>query len=451
MAAKWTMLLHLLDQHPIRPLIALYVACITVFLVCIPLPRADGQLTGSDGAYYYAYLPTVLIDHDLDFSNQYAKLVPSTYKQNIQNKGGRPANKYAIGSAILWLPFFTVGHIAAVLLKVASFPVETDGMGYLYQGSTLVGSITYGFLGSLFTYLISRRFFSKCISAWAAISIWLASSLIYYMTAEPSMSHNCSFFAVSLFTWLWLYSRRIQTDRHWAFLGIAGGLVLIVRLQDAPWVVLPILDAFFTTRKVENTSPAILLKRFAIFCTAVLVVLIPQIIVWLMMHSGPWQAHLYSAGNFQWLDPQFLNILFSLRHGLYLWHPILLFATAGLFLLYRKERALPFVLGATFLLELYLISAWNVWWGGDSFGGRMLISALPVLSLGMAAILDWAMERKALAAAGTLFFLLIAWNALSFVQYRMGYISKDQGISYSQFTIGKLSMLHHIAGRILDR
>ena len=55
---------------------ALSAACLVVFLATIPLPRIDGQLIGGDGAGYYAYLPSVILDRDLDFANQYAALMP---------------------------------------------------------------------------------------------------------------------------------------------------------------------------------------------------------------------------------------------------------------------------------------------------------------------------------------------------------------------------------------
>ena len=51
---------------------AVTLACLLAFLLTIPLPRADGQLVGSDGVYYYVYLPSLLLDGDLDFSDEYA-------------------------------------------------------------------------------------------------------------------------------------------------------------------------------------------------------------------------------------------------------------------------------------------------------------------------------------------------------------------------------------------
>ena len=101
-----------------------------------------------------------------------------------------------------------------------------------------------------------------------------------------------------------------------------------------------------------------------------------------------------------------------------------------------------------FAVQVYLVGAWWGWWGGDSFGNRMLISSFPALALGLAALLDWAIEHNAFSVAGILGCSLVAWNALFFVQYRLGYIPKNETITFSQLTLGKFTMLLDIANRI---
>jgi hypothetical protein len=438
-----------LENHPIAYLTGLYLFCVVVFLMTIPLPRVDGQLVGSDGMYYYAYLPTLLIDHDLDFTNQYSKLLPGYRAGSHQiAKIGDFSNIYAIGSAILWMPFFLVGHLMAIASNAAGLSIVPDGIGYIYQIPTLLGSLTYGFLGVLFVYRSCRRFFSASTAAASAILIWLSTSLIYYMIAEPSMSQSCSFFAVALFLKLWLQSRPMPTFRQWILLGIAGGLIALVRLQDATWLALPFIDASLNLWANKKAGFGCL-KGSLGFGAAACIVFIPQMAVWQVLNGSPVKAgYPYSGDYFHWFAPKFLNVLFSLRHGLYLWHPVLLLATAGLILLYRKDRHLPFLLGLMFTAQLYLISAWFVWWGGDAFGGRMLISSLPALALGLAALIDWMVERKALPTICILGGSLVLWNALFFAQYRLRYIPQNAAITFNQLTLGKLFMLEDMANRI---
>jgi hypothetical protein len=99
-------------------------------------------------------------------------------------------------------------------------------------------------------------------------------------------------------------------------------------------------------------------------------------------------------------------------------------------------------------LQVYVIGSWGGWMGGDSFGSRMLISSLPALALGLAALIEWTAARGARTTIGVLGSALIAWNALFFIQYRLGYIPRFKPITFEELTLGKLSMLQDLAHRI---
>ena len=439
-----------MGQRPIALLGGLYVFCVVLFLASILLPHADGQLIGSDGQFYYAYLPTLLIDHDLNFENQYEKLLSEKSLERQREAGsGRLPNKYAIGPAILWIPFFLMGHILALSLNAVGYSITLDGSGYVYQAMTLIGSITYGFIGILLVYRSCRHFFSQTSSASAAILVWLATNVVYYTLAEPSMSHSCSFFAMALFIDIWLRFRPAPTGRQWILLGIAGGLVALVRLQDITWLALPFLDAVFSMRRKSWIIWASQVKGFMLFGLAALIVFAPQIVVWQILNT-PANAASYphSGGHFFWFTPEIFGVLFSLRHGFFLWHPVLLLAAAGLFFLYRKDRSIPVLFGVMLLAQLYLVGSWHGWWGGHSFGNRLLINSIPALALGLAALIDWTVRRDIFPAAGVVAMSLIVWNALFFAQYRLGYINKYRAISVYELTVGKFAMIADLANRL---
>ncbi len=445
----WGRMYQRLERRPIACLMALYAIFVALFFVTVPLPRVDGQLFGSDGTYYYAYLPSILMDHDLDFSNQHNGLLNAGNTQQSPAAHGTPAhNIYAVGSAVLWAPFFLIGHCIALVLHTAGLPVALDGMGYVYQIPTLFGSITYGFAGMLLVYRSCRRLFGRSASAAAAILICLATTLIYYMIAEPSMSHACSFFAAALFVDLWLKYRPLPNVPQWLLLGVAGGLVALVRLQDATLLALPFIDSLLALRSARKTALLRQVGGFLCFGIAAILLLIPQMVVLKILNGSAFKVgYPYSEGFFDWFSPHFFDVLFSLQHGLYTWHPLLLFATAGLILLYGRDRLFPFLLGLMFALQVYLIGSWFAWFGGDAFGGRMLVSSLPILALGLAALIDRAFKHKAWSIIGLLSCVLIVWNALLFAQYRFGYISRMDRITFKQMTLGKAIMAKDLMER----
>ncbi|HKE18048.1 MAG TPA: hypothetical protein VKB80_24395 [Kofleriaceae bacterium] len=68
------------------------------------------RLTG-DATYFHAYLPSLVLDGDLDFTNQYA-LTGNWYGFG-KTELGRPANIFGIGPALFELPAFLAGHAVA--------------------------------------------------------------------------------------------------------------------------------------------------------------------------------------------------------------------------------------------------------------------------------------------------------------------------------------------------
>jgi MFS family permease len=94
------------------------------------------------------------------------------------------------------------------------------------------------------------------------------------------------------------------------------------------------------------------------------------------------------------------NVLFSPVHGLFLFHPALLLAAAGLaFLPIRRWIAIAAV---WFLAVAVLYGWWSEWNNAGGYGQRFLIDALPALSLGFAAFLSGGRPQlKAAVAVGT--------------------------------------------------
>ncbi|MCC7355733.1 MAG: hypothetical protein IT330_18480 [Anaerolineae bacterium] len=423
-----------IGKRPGMVLATLYVLCVLAFLATIPLPRIDNQLVGSDGTFYYAYLPSIWLDGDLDFANQYRYLIgPGRESIAGFTPRGLPVNAYPVGSALLWSPFFLAAHLAILALRALGATIPADGMGYPYQTATLLGSITYGAMGLWLIYRLCRRRFGPSPSVAAVALLWLGSSVLYYVVAEPSMVHTSSLFALGLFFYLWDGQQGEGTSRGWLVLGLVGGLVVLVRVPDAIFVALPVLGMLPQLLR----APARILPRLALFAGAALLAFAPQLIVWQILYGSLISGYLSLSGGlaFHWLSPQWIQVLFSGLHGLYTWHPLLLAATAGLVLLARRsprERRFTLLLVIGLLLQLYLISAWREWWQGDSFGGRMFISAMPIFALGLAALLDRLSYGRYLTAVMLVSIVLLAWNGLFMLEYRLGCFSRSAPLSVSQ-------------------
>ena len=78
----------------------------------------------------------------------------------------------------------------------------------------------------------------------------------------------------------------------------------------------------------------------------------------------------------------FAGILISPARGLFVYSPIFLFSLIGFVILIRRKAnsIFPF-LGAGVVLIIFIYSKWRGWWGGSSFGPRLLSDITPLLVL----------------------------------------------------------------------
>ena len=111
--------------------------------------------------------------------------------------------------------------------------------------------------------------------------------------------------------------------------------------------------------------------------------------------AGPWETPLGTG---------ILGLLGSPSRGLLVYSPVLTFAFAGAFLtLWRRRGGLWPYLAGGFAGTLLLLAKFSVWWGGHSFGPRLLSDVLPALTLFLVPVwrATWGspMARAALVAS----------------------------------------------------
>jgi len=429
-----------------------YVVFICIFLASLvqlyPLLKISPTIVRGDGVGYYAYLRSLFFDYDVDFGNEYryfesvlpedSQPLTTTFLHSPRTETGYLHNHWPVGPAILWFPFFLVGHIAARLAVCLGRPVVLDGYSLPYQLGIAVGSVVYAFTGLMLVYRLCRERFSTAICLLSLLLVWFGTSLTAYMYFMPSMSHAVSFFCSSAFIYTWYRTRHGRSLAAWGGLGMLGGLVALQRLQDGIFVLMVAIELGLPVigwaRERRWRQFLGLLVPGLVFVAGLVLTFLPQIITWQVLY-GKVAPNVYqeSVGlGFDWLHPRIVAVLFSSRHGLLSWTPLLAFGLAGLVLLYRSDRILTLALATVFLLQLYIISCWPYWYQGASFGGRMFVSSLPMFILGLAALIEWlgkTISWRWIALVGSVFVL---WNYVLLYQYGTGMISRDAAVYWPQ-------------------
>ena len=391
---------------------------------------------GDDGVRYYAYLRSMVVDGDLDFRNEFVHYADRTIDVlRIDPDTGRVANAVPCGSAVLWAPWFLAVHGALALggaLGLATAPA--DGYGAPYVVAISLASAVHAFLGVLMLYALLRRFFAVAPALAAVVAVWLASPLVFYMYAHPSMAHANSFFAASallLACARWGASRRWI---HWAAMGALAGLAMLVRFNNLLLILFPMFAwvalAVQTARSDESAGErraalGRLVALGAVCALCACLVFAPQLAAWKYMH-GAWLA---GPRDFKldqdlsvWRSPHLLETLFSGRRGVFFWMPAAGLAVAGWALATSLPLALRLAAPMVFFLTAWMVGGWVMWWGGASFGPRFFIGCLPGLALGLAATFR-ALGRRRLV--GALVAALVVWNFGLMAQYALRMIDRE--------------------------
>ena len=74
----------------------------------------DTEILVPDSAGYVAYIRSLVFDGDIYFGNEF-DLLEVQRAWNHLSETGYTINMFAIGSSMLWAPFFGIGHITAYL------------------------------------------------------------------------------------------------------------------------------------------------------------------------------------------------------------------------------------------------------------------------------------------------------------------------------------------------
>jgi hypothetical protein len=124
--------------------------------------------------------------------------------------------------------------------------------------------------------------------------------------------------------------------------------------------------------------------------------------LWWRLSSGHWRPTY--GGGWELTAASPWNVLFSPVHGLFLFHPALLFAAAGLATLVvrearRREIGWGTIASVWFLAVAVLYGWWSEWANVGGYGQRFLIDALPALAVGFAGFLGGAGQRAGLRTA----------------------------------------------------
>lgn len=386
----------------------------------------ESPLIMSDGQGYYAYLPAAFIYQDHSF--QFVWGINETYypgdmaAKYVNNTPYGPINKYFVGTAVLQSPFFLVSHLYAIATEYKS-----DGYTSPYQIGIGVAGVFYACLGLwlLFGFLRLQGF-DELIAAVTTVTVLFGTNLFFYSVYEPGMSHVYSFCTISAA--LFFSSSFLNAKNLKWLLGASAALGITALIRPTNALVLFAIPALAGSRDQLMLAIKGLLsnwKLLALFVMIGVAVVSIQPLIYFFQTGVPF-VWPYGEEGFNFLKPEFANVLFSYRRGLFVYSPILFLALVGLVMGVRVDR-FKYIWTLAFLFVVtWIISSWWMWYYGGSFGHRAFIEYTPFFSLGLAVLLQGSVGKTMKTLTLVLAFVLCGLQLFQTNQYQKQILPYDE-------------------------
>jgi hypothetical protein len=382
--------------------LAFLAACVATAVVGAMLGKSPRLITG-DAIGYYAWLRSISLDRDIEFTNDYRLLYPPDpipEEFGARTATGLARNKYPPGLAIVEAPGFAAGHLAALISGA-----PTDGASSPYQFGVVLWLqlvIVTAFV-ALWLALV-RLGANTGISSVLVASGLVATNLVEYAAKETAMAHGAGAALICFAFYAIVRARDSERQSWWlSAVGILVGLALIIRPTSAAFAPFLIVFLLPQLRKSPRNMLAIalpigLLVLYHVALTSLL--------------TGRVALSAYDGESFTGGLTGMAGTLFSSRHGLFIYNPWYLVMVGCCVVAARRQdiRAIAVGTVASFAILWLANGLWWNWWFGSAFGNRAYIESIPVLIIPVALWLSARVSRRGLTALASGMAVLAALN-----------------------------------------
>lgn len=298
---------------------------------------------------------------------------------------------YQFGLAFFEAPWYALGKVveAAGVSTIRTHPTP--------EAAVALGAAVYVGLTAALAYATLRALRIRYPALAAGIALF-GSPLFFYGTFSPGQTHAVdTLLSTSLAGLVLLGFRRGWSDRIALATGAVVGAAASVRWFEAT-LGCGLVLALLLFRRYR---PAALVSGAA----ALLLALLLAVPLGLGIHVF---AGGYETGLLHWSPASPLNMLLTLRRGLFVWTPVTALAVVGYALLARRRPdARPFLVTLGLMaLALFCAQALVPFWdAGWSYSQRYFTSLFPLFAVGIAGLLE---VRPRLAGAASA--AAIAWS-----------------------------------------
>lgn len=362
------------------------------FIATLRVTHVNNNETSWDVLGYYLPLPATFIYDDpmmddrtwVEEINNEKQLTGTVY-QVTNNDEGQPMYFFLFGMAIFYLPFFFFGHGYAAMTGA-----PTDGFSLPYQYALVIGAIIYTLIGLILLRKILLRYYSERVSAIVILILLLATNYTHHLSYKNLETVNILFMLMCWLIWSTIRWHETQRFKHLLFTGIALTLMTLVKPSEIMAVFIPLLWSVTSFASLKEKIRFFWSKRLHVAATIgiCLIILSPQLLYW-YSKTGHFIYDSYNnpGVGLDIFSPHILDVLFSYRKGWLVYTPVMILGLIGLFWHLRSNKTIGWSFPVYFLISFYILASWTEWWYGAAFSCRPVITAYPILAVGIGALL----------------------------------------------------------------
>jgi|GEM_PF-401726 len=340
-----------------------------VFLGVLLVHVSSRNITSTDSIWAIHTAMSIIQEGNTDL-DEYQALIAETPNHDyaVEKINGHLYTPYPIGASLAAVPFVWVIDRLSTFASPVRFsdyiqqarPEETE----LFIASFIVA------LTALVIYGMARLFLDKQ-RALGLVLVFAFGTSAWSTASRALWQHGPSMLMLALALYLILLAKKRPFLSQFVALPLA--LAYVTRPTNSLSVLVLTIYVFIYFR-----------RYFVRYLLWALFIAVPFIAFNLSIYHTllsdyyrSYQGFAVSGAFFE----AFAGLLVSPSRGLLLYSPVFLFAIWGVWLNLKHGGffRLDLFLGAIVLLHLAILAIWPLWWGGWSYGPRMLADLLPYL------------------------------------------------------------------------
>lgn len=377
-----------------------------LFLIVVSIYSLAGRTRTSDDAIPARYLPlSILREFDFDF-DEFPHLYEPRVPYYFTKSNGHVVSTHPPWAGLLALPVY--------LLPVLG---GQSSHSHLLPEIEKLSATVISALSVLLLFFALRRITQEK-HAWLIALVYAFGTSSFSTSSQALWQHGPSQLFLSLM--IYLLVRGLEESRFSAYAGFALAGAIICRPVNA--LIAPPVVAYILQKRRDK------LFRFA-FCALPLLLLFmgynyyyfgspltTGVAAFIISPTTVWRDRSLFFGLPLW--DGLMGVFLSPGRGLLIYSPILLFSFIGMAMVWRAPSDVLFrYLSLSPLLVTLLTCKWGMWWGGHSYGPRLLADLAPIFCL----FLYPPFERS--EAKPPLRYALASLAALSIVLHALGAFS----------------------------